>query len=62
MGFYFRKSKKFGPFRLNFSKSGIGASVGVKAARVSTAQLWDHACHIDHLSRLAERFVARCRN
>lgn len=36
MGFYFRKSKKFGPFRLNFSKSGIGASFGVKGARVSS--------------------------
>lgn len=36
MGFYFRKSKKFGPFRLNFSKSGVGASFGVKGARISS--------------------------
>ena len=36
MGFYFRKSKKIGPFRLNFSNSGIGISTGVKGARIST--------------------------
>jgi hypothetical protein len=36
MGFYIRKSKNFGPFRLNFSKSGIGVSAGVKGARIST--------------------------
>src|SRR4051812_18292471 len=36
MGFYFRKSIGFGPFRLNFSKSGIGVSAGVRGARVST--------------------------
>ncbi len=35
MGLYFRKSKSFGPFRINFSKSGIGVSAGVKGARVS---------------------------
>src|SRR5215212_10053655 len=35
MGFYFRKSVKLGPMRLNFSKSGIGVSAGVKGARVS---------------------------
>lgn len=35
MGFYFRKSKKVGPFRLNFSKSGVSASSGVKGARIS---------------------------
>lgn|GEM_PF-646116 len=35
MGFYLRKSVKLGPMRLNFSKSGIGVSVGVKGARVS---------------------------
>lgn len=34
MGWSFRKSMSFGPLRLNFSKSGIGASVGVKGARV----------------------------
>jgi hypothetical protein len=35
MGFFFRRSSSFGPFRLNFSKSGIGASLGVKGARVT---------------------------
>lgn len=35
MGFYFRRSSRFGPFRLNFSKSGVGASVGVKGARLT---------------------------
>ena len=36
MGFYFRKSVSFGGVRFNFSKSGIGASVGVKGFRVGT--------------------------
>ena len=36
MGWFFRRSAKFGPFRLNFSKSGIGVSAGVKGARIST--------------------------
>lgn len=36
MGFFFRKSLNFGPIRLNFSKSGIGVSAGVKGARIST--------------------------
>jgi hypothetical protein len=34
MGWSFRRSKGFGLFRLNFSKSGIGYSFGVKGARV----------------------------
>ncbi|MCF8373468.1 MAG: DUF4236 domain-containing protein [Bacteroidales bacterium] len=34
MGFYFRKSAGLGPIRLNFSKSGIGVSTGVKGARL----------------------------
>jgi uncharacterized protein YgiM (DUF1202 family) len=34
MGFYFRKSKSFGPIRLNFSKSGLGISTGVPGARL----------------------------
>ena len=34
MGWYIRKSKNFGPLRLNLSKSGIGISVGVKGARI----------------------------
>jgi hypothetical protein len=35
VGWSFRKSVAFGPLRLNFSKSGVGASVGVRGARVS---------------------------
>ena len=35
MGYFFRRSARVGPFRLNFSKSGIGASVGVKGARLT---------------------------
>jgi hypothetical protein len=35
VGLFFRKSVNLGPLRLNFSKSGIGTSVGVKGARVS---------------------------
>jgi hypothetical protein len=35
MGWFFRKSTRVGPFRLNFSRSGIGASVGVKGARLT---------------------------
>ena len=33
MGLRYRKSLNFGPFRLNFSKSGIGYSIGGKHAR-----------------------------
>jgi hypothetical protein len=36
MPFYLRKSVKAGPFRFNFSKSGVGLSVGVKGLRVGT--------------------------
>ena len=35
MGFRFRKSIGAGPFRVNFSKSGIGYSFGVKGARIT---------------------------
>lgn len=35
MPFYIRKSFRIGPLRLNLSKSGVGASVGVKGARIS---------------------------
>jgi tetratricopeptide (TPR) repeat protein len=34
MGFYFRKGFNFGPLRLNLSRSGLGASFGVKGARI----------------------------
>src|SRR3954463_12967872 len=36
MGFSFRKSIGFGPFKVNLSKSGVGVSTGVKGARIST--------------------------
>ena len=36
MGFSFRKSIGFGPFKVNLSKSGVGLSTGVKGARIST--------------------------
>lgn len=36
MGLYLRKSFRFGPVRLNLSKSGVGVSVGVKGLRVGT--------------------------
>lgn len=35
MGFRFRKSVKMGPVRVNFSKSGVGYSVGGKGFRVT---------------------------
>lgn len=35
MGFRFRKSVNLGPLRLNFSKSGVGYSVGVKGFRAT---------------------------
>lgn len=35
MGFRFRKSKNFGPFRVTASKSGIGFSAGVKGFRAT---------------------------
>jgi hypothetical protein len=36
VGFYFRQSARFGPFRINFSKSGIGISAGIKGLRLGT--------------------------
>lgn len=36
MPFYLRKSVKAGPFRFNFSKSGMGVSVGVRGLRIGT--------------------------
>ena len=36
MGLYIRKSVSVGPFRFNFSKSGVGVSAGVKGLRVGT--------------------------
>ncbi len=34
MGLSFRKSVRFGPLRVNFSRSGVGLSAGVRGARV----------------------------
>lgn len=34
MGFYIRKGFNFGPLRLNLSRSGLGASIGIKGARI----------------------------
>ncbi len=34
MGFYIRKGFNFGPLRLNLSRSGLGASIGIKGARL----------------------------
>ena len=36
MGWYLKKSFAIGPLRLNLSKSGLGASVGIKGLRIST--------------------------
>ena len=36
MGFYLRKSVSVGPFRVNFSNSGVGVSAGIKGLRVGT--------------------------
>ena len=33
MGFFFRKSISVGPVRLNFSRSGVGVSTGVRGLR-----------------------------
>lgn len=33
MGFGFRKSLRFGPFRINLSKTGVGHSVGGRGVR-----------------------------
>lgn len=33
MGFYYRKSARLGPFRVNLSKSGIGYSIGGRGFR-----------------------------
>jgi len=47
MGFYIRKGFNFGPLRLNLSRSGLGASVGVKGARVG---IGPHGSYV-HLGR-----------
>jgi hypothetical protein len=47
MGFYIRKGFNFGPIRLNLSRSGLGASIGVKGARVG---IGPHGSYV-HLGR-----------
>lgn len=37
MGFYYRKSVKLGPFRVNLSKSGVGYSVGGRGFRTGVS-------------------------
>lgn len=37
MGWYYRKSLAFGPFRVNLSKSGIGYSVGAAGFRTGVS-------------------------
>ncbi|SFG28942.1 DUF4236 domain-containing protein [Pontibacter chinhatensis] len=34
MSLFFRKTIKIGPLRLNFSRSGVGISIGVPGARI----------------------------
>jgi hypothetical protein len=36
MGLYFRKSVRFGPFRVNFSSKGVGLSAGIPGFRLGT--------------------------
>ncbi len=60
MGWFFRRSAKLGPFRLNFSKSGIGVSAGVRGARVSAGprgtyvNLGTHGIYYRH--KIGERY------
>ncbi len=37
MGFYYRKSARLGPFRVNLSKSGVGYSVGGRGFRTGVS-------------------------
>lgn len=37
MGFYFRKSVRVGPFRVNVSKSGLGLSLGGGGFRLGSS-------------------------
>lgn len=46
MGFRFRKSKSFGPFRVNLSKSGVGWSFGNKWFRYTKKQVEGHALQV----------------
>jgi hypothetical protein len=37
VGFYYRKSASFGPFRVNLSRSGVGYSVGTRGFRTGVS-------------------------
>lgn len=46
MGWCFRRSKSFGPFRLNLSKRGIGWSVGTRGLRVGRSATGRKTTHV----------------
>lgn len=46
MGFYFRRSFRLGPIRLNLSKSGLGASIGVPGFRVDLTPQGESYVHM----------------
>jgi len=46
LGFYIRKGFNFGPLRLNLSRSGFGASVGVKGARIGLTPRGETYVHL----------------
>lgn len=46
MGWYFRRSKSFGPFRLNLSKRGIGWSLGTRGLRVGRSATGRRTTHV----------------
>jgi hypothetical protein len=46
MGWYLRRSKSFGPFRLNLSKRGIGWSVGTRGLRVGRSATGRKTTHV----------------
>ena len=46
VGFYIRKGFNFGPLRLNLSRSGFGASVGVKGARIGLTPRGETYVHL----------------
>lgn len=46
MGFYLRKSFRLGPIRLNLSKSGLGASIGVTGFRVGLTPQGESYVHL----------------
>jgi len=47
MGYFIRKSKKVGPFRINLSTKGVGISTGITGARLSVGPNGTHV----HLGR-----------